>query len=120
MKDNKKINYLDFMPMIAEGIVAWEEEERIVVRISHKGMLHWISNRLYRTPKESNISLDQYGSYVWKQMNGKNSIYDIAMAMKQEFGAEAEPLYERLVSFISLLEQNKFIKNNCIAVKKNT
>ena len=41
-------------------------------------------------------------------LSGKN-IYEIGQKVKEHFGKEAEPLYERLTTFFRILAENKYI-----------
>ena len=42
-------------------------------------------------------------------MDGKRNVYEISKLVSERFGKEAEPLTERLVKYIQILYQNKFI-----------
>ena len=55
------------------------------------------------------LHLDDYGTYVWKQINGCKTVFEIAHELEQQFGAEIEPVYERLGLFINLLAQRRLI-----------
>lgn len=60
-------------------------------------------------PGTSYIELDNFGSLVWKQIDGKKTIYQIGQAVHEEFGEKAEPLYERLSKYITTLQENRFV-----------
>ncbi len=49
------------------------------------------------------------GSFIWKQIDGKKTIYEIALLVKDRYQEEAEPLYDRLIQYINILKNNKFI-----------
>ena len=49
------------------------------------------------------------GSVVMGAIDGKRSVDDIAMVVKNHFGDGAEPLYERLILFFKALHRNKFV-----------
>ena len=57
----------------------------------------------------SHIALDKYGSFVWRQMDGKRNVHEISKLVSAQFGEAAEPLVPRLVKYIQILYQNKFI-----------
>lgn len=105
----KKKNFLDFIPEHSPKITWSQKDDIITVDMYHKGVFPWIAQKLFHRPKVSHISLDAHGSFVWKQINGKNTIYDIAMLVKEHFGDSAEPLYDRLVKYIKILRNNNFI-----------
>jgi len=59
------------------------------------------------------IKLDDLGSAVWKNCDGKYSVKEIGEILGKEFGQEIEPIYDRLIKFILQLQRNKFIEINC-------
>ena len=107
MKSKK--NFLDYIPHINNNNT-WSEENGIVtIHMAHKGFYHNLAQKLFKTPKVSHIALDEYGSFVWKNINGKNSVYDIGVLVKDKYKEKAEPLYERLVQFFKILKNNRFV-----------
>lgn len=98
---------MDFVPRRKSNII-WTEKANgcVAVELEHRGFYAKIAQRFFHKPRCSTIALDMHGSYVWKQMNGKRTLREIACGMKQTFGAQAEPLYARLISFIGILMQN--------------
>lgn len=105
----KKENYLDFVPVINDKNT-WEEKDGIVtVNMVNSGFYNALAQKLFHTPRISHIDLDKYGSFVWKSVDGKRSIYDIAELLKKEYGNDAEPLYDRLVKYMQILRNNRFV-----------
>ena len=49
------------------------------------------------------------GSFIWPLIDGKRTIYDIALLVKEKYGDKAEPLYNRLVQYMRNLEDYGFI-----------
>lgn len=109
MRKNKE-NFLDFIPVCNPGY-AWEKDKNgnVVVCVVNKGFYHWIAQTFFKRPRISHIRLDRYGSFIWRQIDGRRNVYDISRMLKTQFGEEAEPLLERLVPFVQILYQNKFI-----------
>ena len=114
----KKENFLDYTPR-KNRLYEWKENERgqVEICVLNKGIFCRITQIFLHRPKKTNIELDQFGSFVWRQLDGKKSIYEIGKALRAEFGATTEPLYERLVSFVQILHDNHFVvydhkKNN--------
>ena len=68
----------------------------------------WLRNS-FTPPRVSHIKLDEYGSFLWKEIDGKRTVGDLALRMKAQFGAGAEPLYDRLVKYMQILRNNQFI-----------
>jgi hypothetical protein len=55
------------------------------------------------------IRLDEFGSFVWKNIDGRASVMEIGDRMRDEFGGKIEPVYERLGSFVQTLYNTKCI-----------
>lgn len=105
----KKENYLDNIPVI-NGDIVWEEHNGLVtVKQQHKGFYAAIAQKVFKTPKHSKIDLDRFGSFVWLQIDGKRSIFEIGKLVSKEFGKDAEPLYERLSKYFYTLKDVNFI-----------
>lgn len=109
MKKEKR-NYLDYIPGQSEQIT-WEKKENglIVIKVQHTGLFNCIAQFIFHKPKFSYVDLDVFGSFVWTQIDGKKTIYEIGQAVKSEFGEKAEPLYERLARFIVILRNNGYV-----------
>jgi len=109
MKKNTK-NYLNFIPLKNPDI-SWSKDSSgmIVLEVSRKGFFDKIAQKLFKVPQKSHIKLDKQGSYIWNCIDDKKSVYYIAQDVKSHFGKSAEPLYDRLVTFINILDDNKFI-----------
>lgn len=109
-KKKNQQNYLDYIP-IRNPEIPWEENEshQVTVFISWHGFYHKIAQTFFGKPKTSKISLDTFGSFVWLQIDGEKTVYDISQDVKAEFGKKAEPLLERLIKFFEILRSNRLI-----------
>ena len=109
MARKKSANYLDFVPRINPNNT-WSEENGIVtVHMVHRGFWAAIAQKVFHRPRVSHIKLDEYGSFVWKNIDGVRTVGQLAQAMKERFGDKAEPLYDRLVHYMRILYNNQFI-----------
>lgn len=109
MAAKKSENYLDYVPVI-NSKNGWDEKDGIVtIHMVHRGFYAAVAQKVFHTPRVSHIDLDGYGSFLWKQIDGRRSIAQLAELMRGEFGKDAEPLYDRLVKYIQILRNNKFI-----------
>ncbi|WP_101698555.1 PqqD family protein [Clostridium minihomine] len=109
MKKRKRENYLDFVPVINPRNT-WDEKKSIVtIHMVNRGFAHTIAQKLFRSPRVSHIALDQYGSFLWKKIDGVRTVGDLANEMKAQFGDKAEPLYDRLIHYMKILHNNRFI-----------
>ncbi|EOD00777.1 PqqD family protein [Caldisalinibacter kiritimatiensis] len=110
-KINKNDNLLELIPLKNEKF-DWKinEEGLVQVIILRNSMLDRIVRVFFNTPKFMKIDLDKYGSFIWNCIDGTKNIEEIGQKFKEKFGEEVEPLYERLVTYINILRNNKFIK----------
>lgn len=95
-------NYLDYIPMKNPKLKDWLDEQDHVMVLLPK-------SKLPGRTKKIDLELDEVGSFVWQQVDGKNTIYEIGKLLKEEFGDMVDPLYERLSTYIKLLKANKLI-----------
>lgn len=109
-KIKKDDNFLELIPVIDES-KNWETNEDGLVQIiiPRDGILDKIVRTFFKTPKVMRIDLDSLGSCVWNAIDGKRNVKEISEIIKVEFGEDAEPLYERLGTYINILRNNKFI-----------
>ncbi|WFD10973.1 PqqD family protein [Tepidibacter hydrothermalis] len=109
-KIKKDDNFLELVPK-KTGKYKWETNEDGFVKIiiPRNGVLDKIVRFFFKTPKEMKIDLDEQGSIVWKLIDGKNNIENIGSSLKDELGKKAEPVYERLGTYINILRNNDFI-----------
>lgn len=110
MKNRNKANYLDYIPVCAPEY-SWrhDQQNRVIVEVENKGFYNCIAQKIFKRPRISHISLDEYGSFVWQQMDGQRTIYEIAGLVRQTFGPAAEPVAERLSQYFQVLYRNHFI-----------
>ncbi|HEY9574160.1 MAG TPA: PqqD family protein [Lachnospiraceae bacterium] len=108
-KKNEK-NFLDLIPLISPSL-DWEvnEKDEVTIHIPLKGFFHWIAQKGFKKPSVRHLSLDTYGNFIWKRIDGKRSVYDIALEVEEHFGEDAKPLYDRLVQYMKILINNGFI-----------
>lgn len=106
----KKENYLDYIPK-HNSLHEWSEDKngKVTVKVLNRGFYNRVAQFFFKRPKYSNIELDEFGSYVWKQIDGVRNVHEIGKLVKQHFGDKAEPLYERLVKFITILRNNGYV-----------
>lgn len=110
MTKKKRENYLDLVPVMNPGN-SWDQDEDGIVTIHmvHRGFYDKLAQKFFHTPRVSHIKLDEYGSFLWKEIDGKRTVGNLALRMKAQFGAGAEPLYDRLVKYMQILRNNQFI-----------
>ncbi len=87
-----------------------DEAGAVTLEVENKGIFNRIAQRLFGKPKISYIHLDENGSFIWLLLDGEKTVSDIGEAVREHFGEKAEPLYERLIKFITILESYGFIE----------
>jgi len=110
MGKKKEENYLKKCPVKPVGLDWTEDENKLVTfNIENKGIMNKIAQKLFKKPKISYIHLDEFGSFVWRSIDGKSDIEKIGEAVREEFGEKANPLYERLAKYFQILASYGFV-----------
>ncbi len=101
-------NYLEKIPSKGDITFTTDDKGVITLEVENKGVMNKFAQILFKKPKVSYIHLDEFGSFVWSEIDGEKDILKIGEAVKARFGDKAEPLYERLSQYIKTLEQYGF------------
>ncbi len=103
-------NFLDKIPRKAAEY-RWEKDEdgSVTIFMENRGLFNRIAQKVFKKPKVSQIHLQGIGNFIWPLIDGKTSIYELGISIKEHFGDEAEPLYERLAEYMRILERYGFI-----------
>ena len=102
-------NFLDYIPAISPRHTWSEKDGQVTIHMEHRGLFPWIAQTFFKRPRVSHIALDGHGSFVYRHIDGKRTVEELAQLVHQEFGADAEPLYDRLVQYLRILQNNGFI-----------
>ncbi len=118
MKRNKDINYLDLIPEKSRYTSSYTGEDgKFYVRFRNTGFYNRLAQLLFKRPQYTNIEMEKYGTFIWQYIDGENSVYDIALKVKERFGEEAEPLFDRICRYFAIMADNKLVILN--KVKNN-
>mgnify|MGYP003479872074 CR=1 FL=1 len=110
-KAKKNENYLERIPKRPDKIKWSTDEEGIVtLDIENTGFFNRMAQKFFKKPKVSHVHLDKMGSFVWPLLDGEKDIVAIGMLVKEHFGEEAEPLYERLAKYFQVLDSYSFVE----------
>lgn len=110
-KAKKNENYLERIPNRPDKIKWSADEEGIItLDIENKGLFNRLAQKFFKKPKVSHVHLDKMGSFVWPLMDGEMDIIAIGVLVKEHFGEEAEPLYERLAKYFQILDSYSFVE----------
>lgn len=109
-KEKKDDNFLDYIP-VKNPENTWSERKdgRMTIHMVHKGFFNKIAQVVFFTPEVSHVDLDEYGTFIWKAIDGEKTVGDLADILEAEYGEAAHPLYERLIQYMRILKNNKFI-----------
>ncbi|MBR1910900.1 MAG: PqqD family protein [Treponema sp.] len=106
----KSENYLD---LVFERNTAFRYEESesgaITIFVENKGFFNRLMQTLLSKPKVSQVHLEEFGNFIWKQIDGMQTVSQISEKVHNQFAQEAEPLIPRLVQYFKILENNRFI-----------
>lgn len=112
MAKKKKIsqNYMDTV-LVPNPERKWSEREDgiVVIHMENKGFYHRIAQKFFHRPKVSHIALDNYGTAVWKALDGKHTVYDVVCLMQEQFPDERELMLNRVITFLHTLQVNRFV-----------
>lgn len=104
-------NYLDKIPSVSSKLKYTVDEDGIVtLEVLNKGIMNRIAQKLFSKPETTYIHLDELGSFSVLCADGSKSILIIGECLKEKFGDECEPLYERLAKFFQIMDSYNFIE----------
>lgn len=105
----EEVNLLDLAPV---RVAEWEEVDGRVVlarptkwRSGVKGAL----DRFFYLLSARKIRLDDIGSFVWQQIDGEQTVAQIAEKLRAEFGERAEPAEGRLGHMVRVLRREDLV-----------
>lgn len=103
-------NYLDYIPK-RNSLYQWSINDKgnVEIEVHNRGLFNRIAQLIWKKPKVSHIEMEEFGSFIWQEMDGEISIYELGKRVKERFGKKAEPLYERLSVYMKNLRENDFI-----------
>ncbi len=103
-------NLLDLIP--TRKIQFEESTNGLITLLKPKFKNKFLVKYLLPRIKKPNfrIKLDLFGSFVWKQCNGSNTLAQIADLLKENFHDEIDPVHDRLAMFIQSLARFHFIE----------
>ena len=85
------------------------EDGVVTIHMVNRGFYNTLAQKLFHTPRVSHIKLDEYGSFLWTRIDGVKTVGQLALELKEAYGEKAEPLYDRLVKYMQILRNNRFI-----------
>lgn len=55
------------------------------------------------------VKLDERGSFIWNNCDGKTKLIEIADKMKEQFNEKEDTIYGRIAMFILKMEKDGFL-----------
>lgn len=106
-----QLNLLDLSPV---RLASWEEQdERVVVERPRprkgRGFLAFLNEWLGYHSGTRKIRLDPFGTFAWRQLDGKATVAEVAGRLRGEFGEDIEPAEERLARMMHILYREHLI-----------
>lgn len=91
--------------------VTWEKNDDgiIIATIWHNNWLEKILQKIIGFPEKFDVDLDEFGSFVWENIDGKKNIFELVNIAQEKFGNEKEQVYKRALIFFKQLLNNKLI-----------
>lgn len=108
----KKESPLNLLELIPRRKVEFDvDDEQIVTVKLPRFQKRWMLEHLVPRWKSPTINtrLDRIGSFMWLQCDGKRTVHEIAEHMREEFGEDIEPVYDRLKLFLQQLGRREYV-----------
>lgn len=110
-KQTKAPNLLDLIPVQSKKHNAQiDDEGKVTIFVENKGVFNLIAQKLFHKPRFSQIHLEEFGCYIWKQIDGIKTVKEIGDLVHEKFGDKAEPLYPRISMYMKTLVNYEFIE----------
>lgn len=91
--------------------VSWEENKagRIRIKVERKDLLYTIMKKMTGKVRIDRIPLDRYGSFIWRNIDGKHTIEEIKDLLQEQEEEEIECLEERVFRYFEVLKKHQFV-----------
>lgn len=91
--------------------VAWEENKsgRIRIKVERNDLLYGTIKKLTGKVRIDKIPLDRYGSFIWRNIDGKHTIGEIKDSLQEQQEEEIEDLEQRIFNYFEVLKKHQFI-----------
>jgi hypothetical protein len=123
MKKKKEMPEVNLLELVPERTVDSETGEDGIVTVLgprfKSGLLRKLIEPRLKNPFLK-IKLDEIGSAVWSNIDGERNVGLIGEILKERFGDDIEPCFERLSMFFTQLELSRYIRyRNLESVREN-
>lgn len=100
------------MVPVRSKLFQWEADEKgkVTIFVENKGVFNFIAQKFLGKPRISQVHLEEFGSFIWQQIDDKKTVKEIADLLHEKFGEKAEPLYPRICMYMKSLAGNSFVE----------
>lgn len=105
---NNNGDVLDIIFRISDKLEYEVDQDDIVIILEkqdHK-IQRFFRKLKFRIPEHKKMTLDEYGSCIFLQINGERTVKEIGENLEAKFGDKVHPLYERLLLFLNHINVN--------------
>ena len=102
--DLRELRVIPLVELYHDDAGAYVERERGRSRLGR------LLERWLRVPRTVRVELDEYGAAAWRAMRNGASVRQLGEALRQEFGDDAEPLWERLGEFLTIAGRDSLVR----------
>ncbi|MEC8877813.1 MAG: PqqD family protein [Candidatus Thermoplasmatota archaeon] len=102
--DLRELRVIPLVELYCDDAGAYVERERGRSRLGR------LLERWLRVPQTVRVELDEYGAAAWRAMRNGAPVRQLGEALRQEFGDDAEPLWERLGEFLAIAERGGLLR----------
>ena len=107
----EKINEEDLKGLIYAKVtnVNFKDKKGVVTLIKEQNhpIQKFFRKLHFKIPSNTYLELDAYGSFVFQNIDGKKSIFEIGQMLKEKYPESGNLLYSRLLVYLNVLENNE-------------
>ena len=91
--------------------VSWEtgKSGRVKLNVERKEFIYKVIKVFTGKGRYEKVPLDRYGSFIWKNIDGKKSVQKILELLEDEYEGEIEDGRERTYKYFKSLKEYEFI-----------
>lgn len=103
-------DYVKLIPQIKENNTwRFDFQNKVIITVYEKSRWHKIKEKIKGKEENIEFELDRYGSFVWQQINGENTIEDIINNIVETFEEDRGLATKRAIMFFEMLSMHKLI-----------
>lgn len=113
-KKDKSRAEKELLDAIPERLIEWEKDGAVnravllVPRFRSGFLAKWLQPRLKKPFMR--VKLDEIGTLIWENCDGKKSIREICSILEGQFGERVNPVENRTRFFFNSLYKSKFVR----------